>query len=209
MKLFCPSPLQRQTLINPFSEKDIKSSSNPQAAVHIKSRIILHVHNHRKHYFLLKQIVLQKVWMLQVQRCFAFPSFNLSLIWYTCRCITIIFFLPIFLFQRGKLRNSSTILVFEKVLKTWLWAAGVTNISHTAFRFVSNDPNKLGILFAILCIPPTPLLCTGNLLQSCFLDDTYDFILYSFITRTIWPVSEVCLDKDWKFLGYGDVVPSV
>lgn len=112
MKLFCPSPSQRETLINPFSEKDIKSSSNPQAAVHIKSRIILHVHNYKKHYFLLKQIVLQKVWMLQVQRCFAFPSFNLSLIWYTCRCITIIFFLPIFLFQRGKLRNSSTILFF-------------------------------------------------------------------------------------------------
>lgn len=62
MKLFCSSPSQRrQILINPFSAKDIKSSSNPQAAVHIKSGIFLHVHNHRKCYFLLKQIVLQKL----------------------------------------------------------------------------------------------------------------------------------------------------
>lgn len=62
MKLFCSSPSQRrETLINPFSEKDIKSLSNPQAAVPMKSRIISHVHNQRKHYFLLKQIVLQRL----------------------------------------------------------------------------------------------------------------------------------------------------
>jgi len=33
-----------------------------------------------------------------------------------------------FLLQREKLRNSSTILVFLKVLKTQLWEAGAKNI---------------------------------------------------------------------------------
>lgn len=74
------------------------------------------------------------------------------------------------------------------------------NVSHTDFWFASNDFRKLGIVFAISYIPPTPLLCTRNFSHSCFLDDTYYFILYYFITGTILPVSEVCLDKHWKFL---------
>lgn len=92
MKLFCSSPSQRrQILINPFSEKDIKSSSNPWAAVHIEYGIFLHVHNHRKHYFLLKQIVLQSFERFECRNIFLF--LHLISHWFdTCGCITIIIF---------------------------------------------------------------------------------------------------------------------
>lgn len=155
--MFCSSPSRRgETLINSVSEKDIKSSSNPQAAFHMRSWIILHVQNHRKHYFLLKQIVLQKWWMLQMQRWFASPSFNLSLIWYICECITIhiylfIFLQSSFLLWKENLKNSSTILVFLEVLKTWHWAPGSPQLMLIPGLFLMT--NKQCFVCAILLQP--------------------------------------------------------
>lgn len=201
MKLFCSSPSQRrQILINPFSEKDIKSSSNPWAAVHIKFGTFLHVHNHRKHYFLLKQIVLQSFECFECRNIFLF--LHLISHWFdTCGCITIIIFPSNFL-SVPKIKPKELFNNFGlfKSSGNLALSSGATNVSHTDFWFASNDFRKLGIVFAISYIPPTPLLCTRNFSHSCFLDDTYYFILYYFITGTILPVSEVCLDKHWKFL---------